>query len=73
MGTRLYLLNFHDAAGSGGRDGPTQGSDRNRPSSACWEGGMGRLGAQLAQPGDSPDVISVDPGDEHLPLVIIDE
>lgn len=32
-----------------------------------------RVGAQLVQPGDSPDVISVDPGDEHLPLVIIDE
>lgn len=31
------------------------------------------VGAQLAQPGHSPDVISVDPGDEHLPLVIIDE
>lgn len=33
----------------------------------------GKVGAQLAQPGDSPDVISVDPGDEHLPLVITDE
>lgn len=31
------------------------------------------VGAWLAQSGDLPNVISVDPGDEHLPLVIIDE
>lgn len=51
---------------------PDQASGRKRTGPACWRGGMG-VGAQLAQPGHSPDVISVDPGDEHLPLVIIDE
>lgn len=34
---------------------------------------LGRRNRKLAQSGDSPDVISVNPGDEHLPLVIIDE
>lgn len=49
--------------------GPSQASDRNGPSVACWGGGIGSWPSQ----GDSPDVISVNPGDEHLPLVIIDE
>lgn len=31
------------------------------------------VGTQHAQSRDLPDVISVDPGDKHLPLVIIDE
>ena len=40
---------------------------------SCMLGRRVGAGAQLAQPGDSPDVIAVDSGDEHLPLVIIDE